>query len=79
MLLAVTALCLRLAGCENKEKAMEQRQAAFEDSLLTIIREANIPMIQLKYTEPSDSVYCQVGVTPWSTQEPVAVDSASFS
>ena len=56
------------AGCsENKEKAMESRQAAFEDSLLAIIRESNIPMIQVKYTEPGDSIYVQVGVTPWST------------
>ncbi|MBP5518257.1 MAG: beta-lactamase family protein [Bacteroidales bacterium] len=77
MLLAVSALCRGLAGCENKEKAMEQKQAAFEDSLLAIIREANIPMIQLKYTEPSDSVYCQVGVTPWSTEKPVETDSAA--
>lgn len=79
MILVAMTLSFHLAGCNNKEKAMKQRQAAFEDSLLTIIREANIPMIQLKYTEPSDSVYCQVGVTPWSTEKPAAVDSASFS
>ena len=77
MILVAMTLSFHLAGCNNKEKAMEQRQSALEDSLLTIIREANIPMIQLKYTEPSDSVYCQVGVTPWSTEEPVAIDSAA--
>ena len=73
LILAVVAISIRLAGCNNKEKAMEQRQAAFEDSLLTMIREHNIPMIQVKYTAPKDSVYCQVGVTPWSKEEPVAI------
>ena len=65
------------AGCSEDHEALAQRQAAYEDSLLCIIREANIPMIQVKYTEPGDSIYCQVGVTPWSEQEPVATDSAS--
>ncbi|MBR6464905.1 MAG: beta-lactamase family protein [Bacteroidales bacterium] len=79
LILAVVAISIRLAGCNNKEKAMEQRQAMFEDSLLTMIREHNIPMIQVKYTAPGDSVYCQVGVTPWSTEKPVAIDSTEFS
>ena len=69
MVLAAAAITFRLAGCKDKEKAMEQRQAAYEDSLLAIIREANIPMIQVKYTDPGDSIYCQVGVTPWSSDE----------
>ena len=79
LVLAIVAISIRLAGCSNKEKAMEQRQAMFEDSLLTMIREHNIPMIQVKYTAPKDSIYCQVGVTPWSTEEPVAMDSTGFS
>lgn len=77
LLLAGASLVFSLSGCKNKEKAMQQRQKVYEDSLLTMIREHNIPMIQAKYTAPDDSIYCQVGVTPWSDQQPVAIDSAA--
>ncbi|MBQ2482418.1 MAG: hypothetical protein II511_01715, partial [Bacteroidales bacterium] len=60
-----------------KTSSLAEKRAVFEDSLLSIIRQANIPMIQVKYTEPGDSIYCQVGVTPWSSEEPVAIDSAA--
>lgn len=77
LIVAIAALMIQLTGCKNENKTMEQRQAAFEDSLLTMIRNHNIPMIQVKYTAPGDSIYCQVGVTPWSKEEPVAIDSAA--
>ena len=72
------ALVMSFSACNNdKAKGLAERQTEFEDSLLTMIREHNIPMIQVKYTEPGDSVYCQVGVTPWSSEKPVEIDSAA--
>lgn len=72
-------LCFASTGCSDKAgtNKLSERKMALEDSLLCIIRQANIPMIQVKYTEPGDSIYCQVGVTPWSSEEPVAIDSAA--
>ena len=72
------ALVMSFSACNNdKAKGLAERQTEFEDSLLTMIREHNIPMIQVKYTEPGDSVYCQVGVTPWSSEKPLEIDSAA--
>lgn len=64
--MTLCVLLLGLAGCKGNGKVSAERQKAFEDSLISIITEANIPMIQAKYTAPGDTVYCQVGITPWA-------------
>ncbi|MBR4805196.1 MAG: serine hydrolase, partial [Bacteroidales bacterium] len=63
---AALVLAFGLAGCKGSGKVSAERQKAFEDSLISIITEANIPMIQAMYTAPADTVYCQVGITPWA-------------
>ncbi|MBO4691510.1 MAG: beta-lactamase family protein [Bacteroidales bacterium] len=63
---AALVLAFGLAGCKGSGKVSAERQKAFEDSLISIITEANIPMIQAMYTAPADTLYCQVGITPWA-------------
>lgn len=61
-LISCALLLLPATSCNRSDV---QKQAYYDSALAEIIKEANIPLIQVKYVTPSDSIYCQVGQTPW--------------
>lgn len=61
---AATFAIFAISSCCGKEK-LADKQDYYDNALAQIIKEANIPLIQVKYVTPTDSIYCQVGQTPW--------------
>lgn len=61
LLVATVLLCINAFG-------QEKSQAWYDGRLSEIIKKAGIPLIQVKYVAPHDSIYCQVGEMPCEKQ-----------